>query len=208
MSSAPHWTAAEDTLLREHYPTASNTDLQALFPARPLAGIRQRAHQIDVRKNLDAREGGMPYSGSVIGHLSETEKGYLAGIIDGEGCIMLARHLGKHDKHVYHLYLSIANTSMALHRWLEERLPGAGYVKQHQQAKLDARPGANPEHWKSRYDWIVSGNRVVSVLLREIAPYLVIKREQAELLAGGYVHLSADEREALYLRLRQLKRQA
>src|SRR5215510_8298578 len=124
MSSAPHWTAAEDKLLQEQYPTASNSELQALFPTRPLAGIRQRAHQIGVRKNLDAYENGMPFSGSVIEHLSEAEKGYLAGIIDGEGCIMLARHLGKH---VYNLYVSIANTSMALHRWLEQRLPGTGY---------------------------------------------------------------------------------
>lgn len=207
MSSAPHWTETEDTLLREHYPTASNAELQALFPTRPLAGIRQRAHQIGMRKNLDAYENGMPFSGSVIGHLSETEKGYLAGIIDGEGCIMLARHLGKRGKHVYHLYVGIANTSMALHRWLEQRLPGIGYVRQNSPA-VDTRPSAHPERWKTGYDWIVSGNRVAAVLLREIAPYLVIKRAQAELLAGGYVHLSAEERDTMYVRLRQLKREA
>jgi regulator of extracellular matrix RemA (YlzA/DUF370 family) len=70
------------------------------------------------------------------------------------------------------------------------------------------RPAANPKLWKTGYDWIVSGNRVVAVLLREIAPYLIIKRAQAELLAGGYLHLSAEERDALYLSLRQLKREA
>jgi hypothetical protein len=207
MSSAPHWTVTEDALLLEHYPTASNAELQVLFPMRPLAGIRQRAHQIGVRKNLDAYEGGMPFSGSVIGHLSETEKAYLAGIIDGEGCIMLARHLGKRGKHVYHLYVSIANTSMALHHWLEQRLPGAGYVRQRQRVKLDARPTSNQQQWRTGYDWIVSGNRVATILLREIAPYLVIKRAQAELLAGGYLHLSEEERYVLYLQLRQLKRQ-
>jgi len=208
VSSAPYSTAAEDALLREYYPTASNAELQALFPARPLAGIRQRAHQIGVRKNLDAHERGMPFDGSVTGHLSETEKGYLAGIIDGEGCIMLARHLGKRGKHVYHSYVSIANTSMALHHWLEQRLPGAGYVRRHRRPETDMRPAANPKLWKTGYDWIVSGNRVVAVLLREIAPYLIIKRAHAELLAGGYLHLSAEERDALYLRLRQLKRDA
>jgi hypothetical protein len=207
MSSAPYWTEVEDVLVREHYPTASNAELQALFPSRPLAGIRQRAHQIGVRKNLDAHENGMPISGSVIRHLSETEKGYLAGIIDGEGCIMLARHLGKRGKYVYNLYVNIANTSMALHYWLEQRLPGAGYVRQNSRA-VAARPNTHPERWKPAYSWIVSGNRVAAVLLREIAPYLVIKRAQAELLADGYVHLSSEERDVLYLRLRQLKREA
>jgi hypothetical protein len=91
MSSAPYWTAAEDTLLRERYPTATNAELQALFPTRPLGGIRQRAHQIGVHKNIEAHERGMPFDGSVIGHLSEAEKGYLAGIIDGEGHIGLSR---------------------------------------------------------------------------------------------------------------------
>jgi hypothetical protein len=170
MSSAPHWTAAEDELLQKQYPTASNAELQALFPARPVAGIRQRAHQIGVRKSLDAHENGMPFSGSVIGHLSETEKGYLAGIIDSEGCIMLARHLGQRDKHVYHLYVSMATTSLALHQWLEQRLPGAGYVRQRQRVKIDARPTSNQPQWRTGYDWIISGNRVATVLLREIAP--------------------------------------
>jgi len=206
MSSAPHWTETEDALLREHYPTASTAELQTLFPTRPLAGIRQRAHQISVRKNLDAYEGGMPFTGSVIGHLSETEKGYLAGIIDGEGCIMLARHLGKRGKYVYHVYVAIANTSVALHHWLEQRLPGAGYVRQRRRVKVDARSTSNQPLWRTGYDWIISGNRVAMVLLREITPYLVIKRAQAELLAGGYLHLSEEERDALYLHLRQLKR--
>jgi hypothetical protein len=207
MSSAPHWTAAEDELWQEQYPTASNVELQALFPTRPLAGIRQRAHQIGVQKNLDAHENGMPFSGSVIGHLSETEKGYLAGIIDGEGCIMLARHLGKRGKHVCHLHVSITNTSMALHQWLEQRMPGAGYVRQRQRIKIDARPTSNQPQWRTLYDWIISGNRVATILLREITPYLVIKRTQAELLASGYLHLSEEERGALYLQLRHLKRQ-
>ena len=95
---------------------------------------------------------------------------------------------------------------MALHRWLEQRLPGTGYVKRTSPGVV-TRPNAHPERWKTSYDWIVSGNRAV-VLLREIAPYLVIKNAQAELLAGGYVHLSAEERDAMYLRLRHLKRDA
>jgi hypothetical protein len=208
MSSAPYWTAAEDTLLREHYPTATNAELQTLFPTRPLGGIRQRAHQIGIHKNIEAHERGMPFDGSVIRHLSEAEKGYLAGIIDGEGHIGLSRRPGKHGAPIYHIRVVIANTSMALHHWLEQRLPGAGYIMQDTRKKLDARPNTHSERWKTAYKWVIAGNRVALVFLREMVPYLVIKRAQAELLASGYVHLSAAEREELYARLRQLRHEA
>lgn len=208
MSSAPYWMAAEDALLRDQYPTATNAELQALFPTRPLGGIRQRAHQIGIHKNIEAHERGMSFNGSVIGHLSETEKGYLAGIIDGEGCIRLSRRPGKHGAPIYHIYVVVVNTSMALHHWLEQRLPGVGYIREDTRRKRHAHPGAHPENWRTVYNWVIMGNRVAVVFLREIAPYLIVKSAQAELLAGGYVHLSAEERDALYTRLHQLKREA
>ncbi len=159
-------------------------------------------------KNIEAHERGMSFNGSVIGHLSETEKGYLAGIIDGEGCIRLSRRPGKHGAPIYHIYVVVVNTSMALHHWLEQRLPGVGYIREDTRRKRHAHPGAHPENWRTVYNWVIMGNRVAVVFLREIAPYLIVKSAQAELLAGGYVHLSAEERDALYTRLHQLKREA
>jgi hypothetical protein len=74
--------------------------------------------------------------------------------------------------------------------------------------KPDARPYAHPECWETAPKWVIAGNHVALVFLREIAPYLVIKRAQAELLASGYAQLSAEERAELYVRLRQLRREA
>lgn len=62
------------------------------------------------------------------------------------------------------------------------------------------------EHHKQGYNWVLSGNRQVMSFLREIIPYLVIKKEQAELLADGYLHLPEEERFALFQKIRDLKK--
>jgi hypothetical protein len=116
------------------------------------------------------------------------------------------REKGKKGDYIYRVFVTIANTSMKLHEWLKEKLPGRGYVKQQVYPSESRNPTSHPERWKPSYNWTISGNRVAIVLLREIAPYLIIKREQAELLVNGYVHLSAEDRNALYVKLRQLKK--
>src|SRR5688572_24976410 len=110
MSSGHYWSAVEDSLLRQYYPTASNAALQSLFPDRPLRGIAIRASRLGIAKRKEHWELGMPFTGSVIGHLSETDKAYLAGILDGEGCIRLSRHRSGTTTYVYHIQITITNT--------------------------------------------------------------------------------------------------
>ena len=200
MASASYWTPEEDELLCQHYPTSTNTEIQALFPHRPPHGITLRASKLGIRKDITLYENGLPFSGSVIGHLSETEKGYLAGIIDGEGCISMNRHIKKGAAPVYRLFVQISNTSPALKKWLDEHFPKKTYWWKTTHFKR--------QQWRDCYHWILSGNRQVMVFCREIAPYLVIKKEQAELVAQGYVHLSEEERAALWQKLHELKKHA
>ncbi len=199
MSSRRYWSATEDTLLRERYPTASNADLQSLFPERPLRGIVIRANRLGVTKRKEYWELGMPFTGSVIGHLSETDKAYLAGILDGEGCIRLSRHRSGTTGYVYHIQITISNTSNSLMKWLDDKLPGTAYST----SLKPQQNGAGTR--KPAFNWVLAGNRRATVFLREIAPYLVIKKPQADLLASGYVHLSDDDRDAMYRRLAELK---
>ena len=194
------YSAEEDARLWQHYPTATKAELQALFPGRSLRGLAVRASRLGVHKNHDAWEVGIPCTGSVGAHLSEVDKAYLAGIIDGEGCIMLQRRIPKGKRNpTYTLFLSITNTSPQLIAWLNEKLRGRCYntVTAH----------TNPKH-RTKYEWILAGNRQVMAFLKDIAPYLVIKREQAELLMNGYVHLPEEERYALFLKMRALKKTA
>jgi hypothetical protein len=200
MSAVRYWTPQEDEILRQYYATSSNAEIEVLLPDRNLHGIKIRACRLGLRKELAFHEMGMPFTGSVIGHLPERDKAYLAGIIDGEGSITIHRRTPKGKNNpVYALYVGIATTSPALKRWLEERFPERVYIKKLPRSR---------EHHRQVYDFVLSGNRQVMVFLREIAPYLVIKREQAELVAQGYVHLSEEERFALYKKLRELKKSA
>lgn len=199
MSTAQYWTPQEDEIMRQHYPTSSNAEIEALLPGRRLHGIKIRASRLGLLKALPYHEMGMPLTESVIGHLSETEKAYLAGIIDGEGCITINRRVAKGRAPVYALYVGIATTSPALKQWLEEHFPERVYIRKMTKMR---------EHHRQSYEFVLSGNRQVIVFLREIAPYLIIKRDQAELVAQGYVHLPEEERYALWQKLRAIKKTA
>lgn len=86
---------------------------------------------------------------------------YLAGIIDGEGTIYAIRR--RRSVRVY-----VVNTDERLIRWLEREFGGLVYRRE-------------PRHgWKAKFEWHVV-SRDVSRILTLVLPYLVIKREQAEL---------------------------
>jgi len=239
MSSARHYTEAEDDTIRRHYPTATSDEWASLLPGRSVHGISVRASRLGVQKDVnkweykrccwrtsiepswhvaatrdhtqfdasETRNGGFassiyktPAPTTIIGHLSDIERAYLAGIVDGEGCIQFHRRNAKDGrKPVYVLAVSIANTSPALLDWLETRLPHRAYIHRHTHSK---------PQWRDRYDWVLSGNRQVLIFLKEITPYLVIKKEQAILLGQGYLHLSDESRSVLFEKMRDLKRTA
>jgi hypothetical protein len=95
---------------------------------------------------------------------------YLAGIVDGEGCIstlVLTRKNGVVD---YQLRLSVANTSPALMQWLTEKL-GGNVAKREKKLK--------PTH-RVRYEWYAPSRDIIPIL-QSMLPYLVIKGEQAKL---------------------------
>lgn len=58
--------------------------------------------------------------------LSEHEIGYIAGIIDGEGCIYISRPIIRETckSPIYHTYISVTNTEMKLLEWLKSKIGG------------------------------------------------------------------------------------
>lgn len=134
----------------------------------------------------------------MIGQMTEAERGYLAGLIDSDGCIVFARCKRQSRKGRcwdYRLYVIINNTDKRMIDWVASKLPAG-------KARVQEHPGARRK--LALYGFTCSTAQSV-VLLRELAPYLVIKREQAEPFANGYRHLSNEDREALYHRMREFK---
>ena len=118
---------------------------------------------------------GVPVPEPDYTHLTPEERGYIAGLLDGEGHITVIHTFTKRRKNgkrypQYSLQLRISNTDERMIAWLNEKLGQWG----------------RPINWVLRgnrrrcYQWIGIGARATS-LIKAIRPYLVIKGEQADI---------------------------
>ncbi|MCF0147215.1 MAG: hypothetical protein HUJ77_02330 [Clostridium sp.] len=109
----------------------------------------------------------------------ETEKAYIAGIIDGEGSIMLQRF---HSNEFPAPCVSIASTSLELLKWIKKTV---------EKGVIISKKNYNPEVHKDCYSYVLRRN-VAIYLIKEIYPYLIIdsKRQRAELILKNYKALT------------------
>lgn len=200
MPKGPFWTTDEDDIIRSNYGPKERQAIETRLPGRTWSSIIQRALKLGIARDPEWRESGRHIigNGRILDHLSEAEKGYIAGLLDGEGTIgFYKRRNGRKSGNVFVIQISIANTSVTACVWLNARLPGNVY-----------KQTPSPLSKKKGYNWSLAGTRQCLLFLREIEPYLVIKRDQAVALLGGYIRLSVDEREALVVKLSDMKRAA
>lgn len=104
--------------------------------------------------------------------LTDIQLAYIAGLIDGEGCISI--HIGQDKrgrKRRFDVWINISNTDVRMLAWLKATV-GAGDI--HVASKR-----VNPR-WNTAYGWRVTG-RYAADLLRLVKDYLVIKTDQAEI---------------------------
>lgn len=92
---------------------------------------------------------------------TEAEIGYIAGMIDGEGSILVYQRW---------VTVTVANTDRPLMDWLAAR--GGRIAVRH-------KPG-NGNHRRQVYSWDVSKKLDVLNLLQQVLPYLIVKRDKAE----------------------------
>jgi hypothetical protein len=100
--------------------------------------------------------------------LSEPEKAYLAGIFDGEGTIGYYDFRNRHESTVM-----ITNADPRLMNWIMDTI---GYGNVHTVKKGYTRRKHVVHHWR------ISNKPRVKEFLEAIYPYLIVKRDQAELL--------------------------
>jgi len=104
--------------------------------------------------------------------LEEIEKAYIAGLIDGEGTVTLSR---KHSNETASPEVSIANNDLQLLAWVRNAV-AAG--------KISLKRKNRPHHHQS-YTWSIRDNKAIS-FLNEIKNYLIVKKQQAELITTSY----------------------
>ena len=111
--------------------------------------------------------------------MTETEKAYIAGIIDGEGSIMLQKF---HSNEFPAPCVSIASTSLELLEWIKKTV---------KKGVIISKKNYNPKIHKDCYSYVLRRNDAI-YLIKEIYPYLIIetKRKRAELILKNYKALT------------------
>lgn len=107
-------------------------------------------------------------------HLTEAERGYIAGMLDGEGSVLL----GVFDWSMT-VRLHIYNTNIESLEWIKAKL--GGYISPTWLGSVRRKPC---------YRWTATALRSRAVLLA-IQPFLIIKRRHAELVSIFYDSLPA-----------------
>jgi hypothetical protein len=102
--------------------------------------------------------------------LNSKEVGYLAGFIDGEGCICIQRRPDPPRRDNYQLVVLILNTNQRVMEWLKTRLGCGTY---------SIRKPYSPRHLPVIQYGITA--RKAADLLALILPHMIVKREQAAL---------------------------
>lgn len=98
---------------------------------------------------------------------AEAELAYFAGLIDGEGSFVLHHRRGSH---VFACQLQIGNTDVRMLEWVRERFGGS--------ITLERRN--NSKH-KPVWRWVSNAN-TLSDAITALLPYLIVKKDQAELI--------------------------
>lgn len=134
-----------------------------------------RNHELErerYRKKREAQLAARP--ADPVAQLSDIDAAYIAGIIDGDGCIYVTAVGPERSRTVYPSVV-VAMTHLGVIKWLQERL-GAGTIKKHNTSTRRKNP-----HWKEQFRVQLVGRRA-QLLCGKILPYLIVKKEQARLV--------------------------
>ena len=108
--------------------------------------------------------------------LTETEKAYLAGLLDGEGCVGIQKKKSQYKKYLFDfgVRVVITNTNYELICWLKEKT-GIGCASEYSKDKTYKK------NWNPVHRWTVVCEQARGFLI-EVYPYLKIKKEITDLV--------------------------
>ncbi|MBK1809711.1 LAGLIDADG family homing endonuclease [Clostridium sp. YIM B02505] len=111
--------------------------------------------------------------------MTNEEKAYIAGIIDGEGSIMLTSF---HRNELHSPCVSIASTTLELLQWIKDKT-NTGVIKR--------KKNYNTERHKDCFSYTLRYNDAIN-FLEMISPYLVIesKKRRALMIINEYKSLT------------------
>src|SRR3990167_99554 len=143
--------------------------MSAYCGTRPIDRIWQKRRKGErMEKFVNAYE----KSKFICNKLTIGDRAYLAGIIDGEGCISCFSYSGKHRAIVKRI--DIANTNHILMDWIILKIPFFSVrIKNSSKYHINAKPC---------YHAVLDRTTCILPLLESIYPFMVLKRTQAEMM--------------------------
>ena len=96
--------------------------------------------------------------------LSEINKAYIAGLLDGDGSIMacIERHKEKKYKFRIRVYIKISQKGKKVLLWIKDKIQ-FGYIIKN----------------RTTYDWIMKDQQQILKFVELICPLLIVKKKQA-----------------------------
>jgi len=191
MKKYSFYTDREIEFLKQNYSKLSKREL-AIAIGRNYMGVCWKCRQLKLKCKV---------------FLSDTEKGYLAGFLDGEGSIQLTTHQSpkgviktKRRPFTWGAYITITNTNHESIAYLNRLIGGATLVRHYGDRK------------KPIYRLTLCSNKI-RIVLPQIKNLLIVKRNHAELLLQAlelineshYKHIDHDKELAIiYKKIRGL----
>ena len=169
------WTKNEINILKRNFHILPIEKIMKILPGRTKAGIMGEAYNVlKLYSPCISKHFKGDYSNNPYKTLSEAERAYIAGIIDGEGCI--STYFTKR----FCIRLFIVNTHYPMLNWLHSKLPGSCIYKYRKKRKI---------HHKERYSFSLNSLYTFH-LLTLIYPFLIIKRKKAEFIIDLFNNLA------------------
>lgn len=109
--------------------------------------------------------------------LADTQAAYLAGMLDADGHIGLYCRNDSTKQHL-RVHVDVSNTDTTLLLWIKDTAGIGSVNKQH---------AATVTH-KASFQWNATNESAVT-LLRQLTPYMIVKRERAELAIEFFTRL-------------------
>jgi len=161
------WNKKEIKILKEYYPFTPKEELLKKLPNTTWEQILFKAHTLGLRRITGGNSKRMK-------KLTDFQRGYIAGLIDGEGSICLYPYLGKGRKlNRVEATIQIGNTNKNALEKVKE-FTGIGHVYLHNAWKK--------KNYKPCYTYTINNRIEILQFLLQIKDSLIIKKPQAEVM--------------------------
>lgn len=167
------WSQKEIETLKNCYSTFSRSELLHVLPLKDWVNIRHKASALGLKLNPNLRyQRNWKKPEEII--LSDIEKGYIAGILDGEGTIRICKHTTglKNGGFYYSPTIAFFNTNGTMMGKIRDLLKTGNFCREDR---------INLKH-KPRFSYTIASITGCKMVLEQIGDILIIKKPQAELL--------------------------